>query len=68
MKNPGEWPPGDPGTAEKVAVVLFGTTAGFSVAVSEPVTPQPLQIHDRDGGPCWDRTSDQLVKSQLLYR
>ncbi len=22
----------------------------------------------RIGGPCWDRTSDQLVKSQLLYR
>ena len=20
------------------------------------------------GGPCWNRTSDQLVKSQLLYR
>jgi len=21
-----------------------------------------------NGGPCWVRTSDQLVKSQLLYR
>jgi hypothetical protein len=22
----------------------------------------------KDGGPCWIRTSDQLIKSQLLYQ
>ena len=25
-------------------------------------------LFKRDGGSCWVRTSDQLVKSQLLYR
>jgi transposase-like protein len=30
-------------------------------------TPSTKQ-YEENGGPCWIRTSDQLVKSQLLYQ
>jgi Phage integrase family len=62
------WPEAISGTAEKVAGVLFGTSGSISVAVSGTEKQEPAQVVDLDGGPCADRTRDQLVKSQLLYR
>ena len=31
-------------------------------------TPRKSTLNQRDGEPCWVRTSDLLIKSQLLYR
>jgi len=27
-----------------------------------------LQFAEKNGGPCWIRTNDHLIKSQMLYR
>jgi hypothetical protein len=37
----------------------------FEILVSEV---KKLVIFQGDGGPCRDRTYDQLIKSQLLYQ
>jgi integrase len=52
--------------AEKLAeLVLSGSKM---VANEEMAELEDTQLIELIGGPCWNRTSDHLIKSQMLYR
>ncbi len=54
--------------ADKVAEALFEARSSRMVAAAKNAEQESAEVLDLNGGPCWIRTSDQLVKSQLLYR
>ncbi len=53
--------------ADKLALLALGS-GSKTVANAEPHDLENSQVVEMNGGPCRDRTCDQLVKSQLLYR
>ena len=66
------WPTALAGIGERIGATLFSGD-GSKVVAATPSEgadrPKPeAQVLDFDGGPCRDRTYDQLIKSQLLYQ
>ncbi len=62
------WPQAFEGIADTAAETLF--SGDGSKAVAEDAAPEirKAEVIDLNGGPCRDRTYDQLIKSQLLYQ
>jgi integrase len=59
--------------AEKLAKLALGekpsdTVSSKTVADEEIAELEDTQLIELIGGPCWNRTSDHLIKSQMLYR
>jgi hypothetical protein len=55
--------------AEKLATLALGSkTCSKIVATRDRARPKRKQVVDLIGGPCWNRTSDPLIKSQMLCR
>jgi len=66
------WPQALEGIADATAAALFSGDGSKMVAeATSKAVDAPLvstQVFDLNGGPCRDRTYDQLIKSQLLYQ
>ena len=56
------WPQAISEIADKVADVLFGGSGSNLVADEKSAEPEPAEVIDQIGGPCANRTRDQLVK------
>jgi integrase len=69
------WPENFDGIASRVSDRLFADVDAVRAQVGSKLvadeTPEEIpgaQVIDLNGGPCRDRTYDQLIKSQLLYQ
>ena len=61
-------PTGVRGIADTAAATLFSGDGSKVVAKSAEPEKVEAEVSDLNGGPCRDRTYDQLIKSQLLYQ
>ena len=62
------WPQALEGVADTAAATLFSGDGSKVVAKSADSAKREAEVIDLNGGPCRDRTYDQLIKSQLLYQ
>jgi integrase len=62
------WPQALEGIADTAAATLFSGDASKVVAKSADPEKLEAEVFDLNGGPCRDRTYDQLIKSSFLAR
>jgi integrase len=62
------WPQALEGIADTTADTLFSGDGSKVVAENSEPEVREAEVIDLNGGPCRDRTYDQLIKSQLLYQ